>query len=256
MAKTVRYKKKRRRNRGRFRLLYKAVLILLVPLFIIVGSAIFFRISNIEVNGLQRYSADELIQAAGLSLNDNLLFLNKQTAEQKVYNTLPYVDTMELVRKFPDKLQINVTECSPAAAIQGDTGWWLLDHNCKLLEQVDESGAQAYFSIQGLTALAPAAGKSLVVAEGERSKLTVLKSLLAALEEQDMLSDVTGIDLSSDYLVEMGYTSYFQVKMPQDSDFSYMIQRLKTSSDNEKIVEGVYYTVDMTIEGEIHYIPQ
>jgi cell division protein FtsQ len=223
---------------------------ILVPICIVAGSAIFFRIGAIEVTGLQRYSETELIQAAGISKGDNLLFLNKTAIEQKVFGKLPYVEGMEIVREFPDHLKINVTECAPAAAIQSDNGWWLMDKNCKLLEQVDESGASGYFSLAGLTALAPTAGDALVVAEDQRDKLSELKNLLNALEDQDMLSNVTSIDLSSDYLVTMGYTAYFKVKMPMDSDFSYMMKRLKSSSGNEKIVEGAYYTVDMTIEGE------
>lgn len=256
MAVTRSRKKRRRRDRGRFGALYKLALFILIPACIIAGCAIFFRVGQLQITGIQRYSDAEVTQAAGIGLGENLLFLNKQAIEQKIMTNLPYVEGVDVVRNFPDVLQINITESAPAAAIEGENGWWLLNHNCKLLEQVDSSSTEGCFTITGLSALAPAAGTTLVVAEDQRTKLAALKELMAALEDGDMLSKVTTIDLSSDYLVEMGYTEYFQVKMPLVSDFAYMIKRLDLSSSNEKIVQNAYYTVDMTIEGEIHYIPQ
>jgi len=53
----------RRRNRGRFSFLYVLLSFLLILIALVVGSVVFFRVGSIEVNGNDRYSAQEIIDA-------------------------------------------------------------------------------------------------------------------------------------------------------------------------------------------------
>ena len=225
-------RRRRRRRRGRFGFLYKLLSILLILCAVVAGSIVFFRVSEIKVIGEVVYSDEEIIAASAVEQGDNLFLIRRVPTGRKILDQLPYIREVNLRRMFPDTVVISVTECAPAAALQG-TGdsWWLLDRNCKLLEQGGLELAQSYPNVIGLDALMPAEGDTLAVALEESGKADALKQLLGALEDRGMLQQVQSIDLSGTSEIRMAYEGRFSVRLPVYSDdFSQLIHTLQESA--------------------------
>ena len=216
---TRRTNKRKRRNRGRFGFLYKFVSFLLIVVVVVAGCVVFFRVEEVAVAGQSQYSAGEIVAASGIGTGDNLFALNKYQAARNIYTALPYVDGVSIRRTLPNGLLITVTECVPALLIQGPTSWWVVDGKGKILEEVKTEERAGTARVDGLTALLPAAGTTLVVDTLEQSKLETLLQLVTALEGRGMMDRVSQFDLTGNARLTMTYDGRFTVVLPMSGDF-------------------------------------
>ena len=107
---------------------------------VIFGVAIFFKVNTVEVQGNAIYSAEEIRSASGIQKGDNLFTLNKEAAAGSIKASLPYVETVSIIRFLPDKIVIEVKESDATFAVTTDTNTtWLINSVGKALEQISDS---------------------------------------------------------------------------------------------------------------------
>lgn len=249
---STRSNKRRRRNRGRFGGLYKLLSALIILAVLAVGCIIFFRVNVITVEGQSRYTAQEVVEASGLQLGDNLLLLNRGGTAQAILKKLPYVDEVAIRRQLPDQVTIAVSECAPAGAIQGEGAWWLLDARGKVLERIAGTPA-GVAKIVGVTALAPSEGTYLALEEGTSLQKEGLVGLLTALEEAGKLSLVTQVDMSAVGEIAFTYDGRFTVLAPLGADYGQKIQILEAMV--EKLQPNETGRIDLTREERVYFNP-
>lgn len=93
-----------------------------------------------EVQGNAIYSAEEIRSASGIQKGDNLFTLNKEAAAGSIKASLPYVETVSIIRFLPDKIVIEVKESDATFAVTTDTNTtWLINSVGKALEQISDS---------------------------------------------------------------------------------------------------------------------
>lgn len=249
---------RRRRRRGRFGFLYKLLSLVLILAALIAGCIVFFRVEKITIAGSTVYTDEEIIAAAGVEIGDNLFLVGRVQTSGKIRRQLPYIDTVNVRWALPDTLVVNVTECTPVGALEGDDGtWWVIDASCKLLERGGSELTRQYPRISGLTALMPAEGSGLAVSVEETAKLDTLKQLLSALDDREMLPQVQAIDLSGTSEVRLSYEDRFTVRMPLYSDdFRLLAHTLQEAA--AKLDAGQTGTLDLTVDlgrEKAHFIP-
>ena len=69
--------RKRRRNRRRFGPLFKLLCILTAAAALTFGATVFFQVETIVVSGNSRDTQQEIIDAVGVQVGDNLFRMNK-----------------------------------------------------------------------------------------------------------------------------------------------------------------------------------
>ena len=107
---------------------------------VIFGVAIFFKVNTVEVQGNAIDSAEEIRSASGIQKGDNLFTLNKEAAAGSIKASLPYVETVSIIRFLPDKIVIEVKESDATFAVTTDTNTtWLINSVGKALEQISDS---------------------------------------------------------------------------------------------------------------------
>lgn len=92
----------------------------LVSLYYHLLTSPYFRIKdikNIEISGTHRLSPDLIREWARLGPETNLLALRPHRAEQAI-TAHPWVARAEITRKWPNRVQIKITEREPAALVQ------------------------------------------------------------------------------------------------------------------------------------------
>lgn len=245
---------KRRRTRGRFPGLYKAVSAVLILAAVAAACAVFFRVEEIQVVGNSRYSAQEIIDVTGVKIGDNLFMLDRAKLARGIQNRLPYIRTVSIRRALPDGLVITVTEGKAVAAVAYEGSWWLMDSGGKLLESAPSAGDRA--TITGISPLAPAAGTNLATAEAQRPRLARLRELLAALEENGLLERLDSVDLSEDYLVRFGLDGQFSVELSAapEKGMNYWIRRLAAAVEDPAVAANQKYRVDITDNKTLRFI--
>lgn len=248
-------KTRRRRRRGGLGRLLRPLSVLLTAVAVVAALTMFFKVSTVEVTGSSRYREGEVAAASGVELGDNLVLLDKYRIAQRIYTELPYVTEARINRKFPSTLVLEVTETSAVASIQGAGGYWLLSAGEKLLEAVDETGAQDYLRITGLEAVNPAVSARLELPEDSPITLERLGQLLSALERLEMLGRADGLDLSDRSDLVLGYDGRFQVIISYDADFDYkllcLLEAVKRLEPNER---GTI-RLNMKEANKAHFIP-
>ena len=263
----------RRRNRGRFGPLFKLLCLVALIVALTGGATVFFRVERVVVEGNQRYTQEEIIAAAGVQVGDNLYALNKYRMSERLRQTLPYIGEASIRRGLPSTVIISVTERGAVARVEPpdpgglQTGTeedplppaaqeeWLINASGKLLEPAPPDSETP--AVTGLTSLEPQAGQKLAVPEKEQSRLDTLLDLLAALEEEEMLDQISSIDLSATR-VKLRYLDRFDVRLAPNKEFGYCLQVIKNveAQITQKHGPESGGTMDLTQEGyDLVYSP-
>ncbi len=214
--------KNRRRNLWIFRVL-TWVIVLIAGYF---GATVFFKIDTITIKGETRYSQEELLDTLGITKGDNLFFIDREAAKKRMLDQYLYLEDIKLKRKLPSTLEVQLTESKASAAAQAEDGYFLLDKNGKILEQVEEVEAKKYTLLFGLNTQGLKAGDKLTESGDERTK--TLFHLVAMLDEKDMSAKTTFIDVEKISSINIGYDGRFIVNFGTVENLDQKIRFLKT----------------------------
>ena len=199
-----------------------AIGIVLISVMTVIGMSSFLRTANITVEGTVTYSSETVINASGLSIGDNLMFVNTQTASQSIRANLPFIDDAQVSRVLPNTILIEVSE-SVAVARVSSAGWYyVVDSKCRVLASSyslsDDDVISDYvrdfeklIDIRGLEVEETALGTVLKPVFGAETKLQYAQDILAALERHKMADDVSYIDVSNIVNVSFGYLGIYRV---------------------------------------------
>ena len=109
--------------------------------FIIIGILVFlfispvFNINSIEVKNNNKVSSDTIVSVSEIKKYKNIFLFNKSSAEKKILETEPYIESVKISRNFPNKVSIEVTERVPAVQIKiDDTTYAYIDSQGYILE--------------------------------------------------------------------------------------------------------------------------
>lgn len=247
--------KKRTRRPASFPGLYKAVSVLAIAGAVVVACLVFFRVGDIVVQGNTRYTDREIIQVAGVELGDNLFTIRGSKVSRQLQSKLPYVRTVSVRSALPGTVIITITEADAAAAVGQDGRWWLLDSQCKLLEET--TGPQGHATVTGLTPVAPAVGTYLATGEETAQRLSDLREFLAAMEEHGLLEGLNSVDLSEDYRITFVYGGRLTVHLSPtlDKGMSYWLRRFGAALEHPSVMENLDYTVEIMDSQRVRFIP-
>jgi len=252
MARERRHRSRPRRRRGRFSGLYKLLSVLLVVAAVIGACMVFFRVNEVTVTGNSRYTADEVIAAAGIEVGDNLAALPRSRIAARIRVGLPYISSVSINPVLPDKVVLKVTEHVPAAIVAGEgSSWWLISDSGKLLEETTEM--EGIMVLTGLTTQSPVLGDLLTVPEEQENRRQYALALLGMLKERDMLGDCTELDCSEPGKLILSYLN-FQVKMPTTIDFAYVFNMLEGAFETGRVSREESGCFDFTVaDGKAYY---
>lgn len=245
----------RRHGRGRrgrrFGVLYKLLTLVVVCAAAVLALTLFFKVESVEVTGNSRYSAQEIQDACGVSLGDNLYLLSKPDMVQRLHQRLPYIDEVRITRRLPNTLCVQVTEFSTVYAVEQEGTVWLLTSGGKIVETAAERGDTPL--IDGCELLAPSLGGDVSFALELQNRRESLFALLTALESAELTGDVRAIHLGDPTVLSMDYTERFTVEMPYGADYPRLLRYLTLVI--EELETNLTGVIDLTRDGEPHFRP-
>jgi len=216
---------KKKRQFNKISVVYVVFGITLITVMTIIGTSVFLRTKEIIVEGVSMYTAKEIVESSGLSAGDNLMFINTQNVSRDIRKSLPFVNTANITRILPDTILVEITESEATASISFLGDQIIIDHAGRVLARL--SGAdrtlrgvdtESLINIHGLEIEDAVTGNVLKPVFGTELKLQYVQDLLAALERDDMIKDVSYIDVSSIVNVYFGYIEQYRVIMGGSSD--------------------------------------
>ena len=245
----------RRHGRGRrgrrFGVLYKLLTLVVVCAAAVLALTLFFKVESVEVTGNSRYSAQEIQDACGVQLGDNLYLLSKPDMVQRLHQQLPYIDEVRITRRLPNTLCVQVTEFSTVYAVEQEGTVWLLTSGGKIVETAAERGDVPL--IDGCELLAPSLSGDVSFALELQNRQESLFALLTALESAELTEGVRAIHLGDPTVLTMDYTERFSVEMPYSADYPRLLRYLTLVI--EELETNLTGVIDLPRDGDPHFRP-
>lgn len=152
---------------------------------------------------------------------------------QTLTSQLPYIESVNVLRRLPDSVEIQLTAAQEKYYINSISGWVVLSESFKILRVTMEQ-PQGLVLISGAEADNPVQGEQVVLTDADKQE--ALESLLASLRSTEF-PDVSGINVESVYEMSVQYGSV----------------RVLVGTVNEldaKLDWAKYLLTDMQVQGE------
>ena len=159
---------------------------------IIIGGIIYamlspiFNIKNITVAGNSKISSEAIISLSGLNIDQNIFNFRTSNVKEEIKQN-PYIDTVEIKRKFPDTVKISVQERTATYMLTYGNAYVYINNQGYILEITREKGD--FPIIEGYET------PTEQIVEGNRLSLEDLEKLNDVLKIMEAISSGTdGID--------------------------------------------------------------
>lgn len=204
--------------------LFAPAAFLLILVALVFGAGVFFRVQNIEILGAVSYTDQQVIDASGIELGDNLFFINRFTASSNIFSRLPFVEEAAIERRLPNSITITIEESYAAAYVNWMGQNWMLTSGCKLLGTGSGDDLTGLIEVLNITPESPSSGAIMTVAQEESLKLAYLETILPAMQNQGMLGSVSQLDLENSANPTFRYLDRFTVQMGPNADTEYKLR--------------------------------
>lgn len=179
---------------------FSLVFLVCFELYGFIGKTTFLRLEKIEITGLKKLTRDEILAAASVKLNDDLLGLRlTRMGEQLTKN--PWIASVRVRRTFPHTLFIDVQERQPIGVVS--MGYlYYLDSRGDIFKPLQEGDSLDFPVITGLA-------EDDLIRDPSGTRET-LKGILAILQQlQKNRSGISLADISElHYDKGFGYTLF------------------------------------------------
>ena len=216
-----------RRRRMMRRLTAVALVLCVAAAGIYLTVTMLFKINAIRVAGPDGadlteaggYTSSQILDALGVQVEENIFSFDPAEKAAMLEKEFPLLEQIQVKRVYPSTVVVEVKPATPAYAMQTDTGWISLSAGLKILsteaEQPDlpvlyggepvsvTPGDQLTYALSdpalsgGADSSASSAASDEEKVQAKDGRVDALNTLLAALQERDLLKDVTRIEYES-----------------------------------------------------------
>ncbi len=225
----------------------------LVMVAIIFVMSVFFRVSDVKVEGNLHYTDEEIIRALDIEQGDNLFFFDRFAALSRAFAKLPYIEEVTIERKLPNKVKIIITESEALAYIPLGDELWTFDHSCKMLGKATADEDQKLIPVVGLEPGTLLIGEKMNIADGNEATVDYLAEVLGQLEGRELNSSVTRIDFSDPQNVKFSYGGKYTVVLGSNRDTDRKMGMFV--SVMSKLKEGDMGIIDVSDGSVAHFRP-
>ena len=225
-------------------LLWILVLVLIVVIFFLINSSL-FNVSSITVYGAERFSAQEIIAASGITYDTNIIYVDEESARQGIEQNA-YLRVDDIKRTFPTGVEIYITERTPAAQIATVKGYYVMDEEGIALG-LNPLADETLISILNMSITEPQMGSRITAESTE--KMEAAAKVLVAVKKYALEGKIQYIDVADPEKIVLGYEGDIIVKIADGDSAEQKLSRLEKTmaAAGDKLVAG--NTLNMENEG-------
>lgn len=218
---------RRRRRAGNYLIYYILLGIILTVVCVTLSMTVFFNISTINASGSAVYTAEQILAAVDVRVGDNLLRLNVGRLEERALEQLVSADSVDISRKFPDSLEITVTDGVPSMQIAVAGVYYLFSDSGRLIGQSQAAAVNAQVLV-GPDPSGLSVGQYLDdLTEEQQLTFTTWRTLMGLIEKYG-IHDVSAMDLSDEMSLRIFYQNRLEIDLGPLTDMDAKIAALKT----------------------------
>lgn len=244
-ASNNKYIRKAKRKRLIKRIIFIIILLGIIIWLFITKSSVFL-IKNVDVTGEHLVTKDFISEKTQEIKGENIFFI-KSNEIQKLLKSDPYVGSVEIKRKFPSTLEINVTEKDVAYYIKSNSNYDVISSDLVLLENVNKLKTDGLIEITGLKKQSGELGQKYCDT-GDDTRLDTFFSTLYKIKKANKTSHkITKVDVSNLSHIIV-YFNDVQVKVGSGPDLIKKINKALNILEDKKLNFKKGY-IDLSFEG-------
>lgn len=210
----------RRRKRGRS-LYVLMVIVLAFSVITTLSMTLFFNIKTIRVTGIaDSYRAEEIVEATGIRVGDNMVRLNVEKAEVQALESLILVESVQIERQFPNTLEINVQKCTPAYNVVYEFGTLIVSEHGRILDNSMDPGT-GLVNIIGYDPEETTPGKQIKAKEDRQDK--VFEAFRELIYEGGLGVPIVEVDMTDFKDIMVNFDNRIMFDMGNWSEINYKI---------------------------------
>lgn len=225
--KPLSHKKRKLKNVG----FAATVVSIILIIGIVLSLTVFFRSEQFAVEGAERYSAQDIIDASGLKLGENLFLTDKGAGGERIESALPYVEEAKISIRIPNTMVITVTESKPAFIFKSGGGYIIVSAQGKVMEKIEGKNDKYEAPlVLGCTVKSAELGKEITFKES--GILKILMGVAKGLSDNEF-SGIKEIDITNTARICLNYANRIKIVIGLPEDISYKLKTAKIIiSDN------------------------
>lgn len=232
---------KRVRRRNRWMPLYIAiVLVLTASVGMTLSATVFFNIRDIVIEGAsEKYTVQNIASAAKVYTGDNLVRLNTDKVAERIYDTYVDIETVDVRKKFPDEVVINVQQCRESYNVVYDNGILLASTTGKIMSNSMESveGLPVFYGYLP-SVLSP--GEKLKSQDEQKDKIFYL---FTKIMSRELSSPITSVDMTDKYNMRVCFDDRIIFDLGNWNELEYKITLAENVIDRLGVDKTGYLTM-------------
>lgn len=184
----------KKKKRIKLMLKFTALLIIIIAGIIFALVSPIFNIKEIDVSNNEQIKTETIVSLSQLNLGQNIFKFNKNKVNKNI-KTNAYIESVEIKRKLPNKVQIQIEERKQEYNVEFLNGYAYINNQGYILQISEEK--QALPTIQGIST------PDEQIVEGNRlnsedlEKLEVIIQIMNICRNYELDSKITNIDIST-----------------------------------------------------------
>lgn len=220
--------KRVRRRRRNVPLYCFLVIIFVMGIGILLSVTLFFNINKINIKGEVDYSNEDIIRMSGISIGDNMVRMDTQKVGNNILNSMIYIEDVNINKKYPDTLEINVTKCVAAANIQFGNEYILVSQKGKILDKVD-SPQDNLIIVNGFEPAAETLGTYLT--SNDEQKTEIYFEIFEYITNNQK-NKIRNVDITDKYDIIINYDDRINFELGNANDITYKLKLAETVFDD------------------------
>lgn len=216
--------RKRRKRLSAYIVYYIIFGILAVVILTVLSTTVLFNLSKYRITGDTVYTEQQIIDATGVNVGDNLILMDAGAVKDRLIAALPYVDKVEVSRNiFTCALEIKLNPATAVANVKKNDRYYLVSENGRIMDAELKAPDKNCVVVLGFDPEYAKSGDFLSVTdEGSRNMLT---KLLRAVKTYDEIDD------ENEYEAQKKYDCVFAlIELCKELDISGHIKTIDISS--------------------------
>lgn len=218
--------------------------LLLISLVTTLCLTVFFKITDITVEGNARYTTEELVMTSGIEVGQNLFLTDSKRVRERLIEQYPYVADVKVQKKLPARINLVVTETQAACKVPVSDGVLMVDNQGRILEKLAADDGTAVPQMMLCEGMENDVGGYIFPEKPEMLELH--QELMGLLEQYGVLEKMTYISYYDRYDIRLMYDGRIEVKLGNQTELeakiSQFVQQLPKLGDQDK------GTLTMTVE--------
>ncbi len=234
----------RRRKKKRVKKIFMLFILLISVCVTLCFKLPYFNIKTIQVTGNKNISSEKIVELSKIYKGNNIFYVNTNNSKTSILSN-PYIYAVEINKKLPDSVKINVKEREAVFYNVIDKKYFVVDKNGIVLQKRDDIKDMKLVKLDGFDYAKCEIGKSL--ANDDKRKIDALTSLADVILNSKIAVGIVSIDVSNSIDIKAYYGDVY-IKLGSADNIDKKINKALNIL-NRKELKGAKGYIDVSFDG-------